>query len=75
MIVAEVNERLEHIIKDELHLTNRQFARDMNIKDSYASHILLGDRGLSLVMLIKVCEVYNLDANWLLGLTHGDKGE
>ena len=71
----DVNKRVDILIREKLCITQRQFAKDIGIGESNVSHIIHGERPVGVDIVIRICEVYGVDANWLLGFTCGEDGE
>lgn len=52
--------------REELGYTREQFAEKLNVSVSYLAELERGRTGISVKMLIKVCEVLGLSADYVL---------
>lgn len=60
-----MNER----IKDRLHelqITNKEFAKRLNVSEAHLSMILSGKRGVSVKLLIDIAKKLNVTTDWLI---------
>lgn len=64
-----INQRVNTLIHDILKIKQREFAQTMEIKDSNVTHIIYGERPVGTKLILKMCEKYNVSAEWLLGLS------
>lgn len=64
-----INQRVNTLIHDILKIKQREFAQAMGIKDSNVTHIVYGERPVGTKLILKMCEKYNVSAEWLLGLS------
>ncbi|MCU0336411.1 MAG: helix-turn-helix domain-containing protein [Sediminibacterium sp.] len=59
------------IIRNYLNLTQKEFAIALNVAQSKISKIEMGEQSLNTEMLATIIRLYNVNADWILGL----KGE
>ncbi|MGN0507261.1 MAG: helix-turn-helix domain-containing protein [Lachnospiraceae bacterium] len=52
--------------REYLNLTREAFAEKVNLSPQFIAEIELGKKGLSLDTLIRICEYFNLSADYLL---------
>ena len=64
-----INQRVDELIHDVLKIKQREFAQDMGLKDCNVTHIIYGERPVGTKLILKMCEKYNVSAEWLLGLS------
>lgn len=62
----EVMKRLSQFMKQN-GITQKEMAEDLEITASYMSRTFkIGDRTLSMEKIHRICEIYNINENWLL---------
>ncbi len=54
------------------HLTQAQFAESLDVSTNFISEIETGKKGISQYLLARLCEQYNLSADYLLFGKEGD---
>ena len=70
--MADYTKRIRDLREDR-DLTQQQFARVLRSSQTVYSRYELGIRALPIEHLIKLCEVYNVSADYILGFTDEPK--
>lgn len=65
--MEDFQERLNKVLKDS-GLTGAEIAKMLEIHPPTLSKYTHGKSGMSIETMYKFCKVFNVDANWLLGL-------
>lgn len=65
MDLTYIGENLK-TLRLQFGLTQRDVAKKIGINTSHYSHIERGERGISILKLIKVCEIFNTTFEYLL---------
>lgn len=65
-----MNERLKEL-RVERKMSQRQVAEYLGISTRAYSHYEIGDREPSVSLLIKLCDLYDVTADYLIGRTDG----
>lgn len=60
-----INERIKHLRKNVLKLTQEQFSEDLHITRSSLSVIEIGKSVVTDRNIITICEKYNVNESWL----------
>ena len=60
-------------LREDRDLTQQQIARVLRTSQGYYSKYELGKRALPIEHLIKLCEIYNVSADYILGFTDEPK--
>ncbi len=61
----EVYERIKHLRKNVLKITQEQFAATLNISRPNVGNIECGRTGITDRLISDICEVYNVNETWL----------
>lgn len=60
-----MNERIKDRLR-ELQITNKEFAKRLNVSEAHLSMILSGKRGVSVKLLIDIAKKLNVTTDWLI---------
>lgn len=60
-----MNERIKDRLR-ELQITNKEFAKRLNVSEAHLSMILSGKRGVSVKLLIDIANKLNVTTDWLI---------
>ena len=60
--------RLEELLIS-LDISNRQFALKTGVAEHYISYWINGVRTIKMEDIVAICNLYNVSADWLLGLS------
>lgn len=61
----EIFERVKYFRKNILHLSQKEFAKKLNISGSNLSNIEIGRINLTDRVINEICDVYNINKEWL----------
>lgn len=61
----DINERIRHLRKDILKLTQLEFSKELNISRSNMGNIEIGRIAVTNRVIIDICETYNINEEWL----------
>lgn len=61
----EVHERIRHLRKDILKLTQQEFSDSLKISRSNAGNIEIGRIAVTDRVILDICETYNVSIEWL----------
>lgn len=64
-INAEMSSRLRELRKDELHMTQEQFAESIGISRPNLTNIEVGNVSLTDRTIKTICSIHNVSENWL----------
>lgn len=60
-----INSRIQEII-EENHMTKQEFANSINASVTMLYQWSLGKARVSLNVVVKICEAFNISADWLI---------
>lgn len=69
MKLNSIGQRVDYLIHELLKIKQREFAHAIGIKDSNVSHIIHDERPVGVGLIKKICTIYGVSAEWLLGLS------
>ncbi len=60
-----MNERLQELRKEHLHMTLEKFAEPLGVQNSAISKLEKGRTNLTDQMILSICRTYNVNEEWL----------
>ena len=70
--ILNINERIKHLRKDFLHMTQEEFASSIKISRSNLGSIEIGRITLTDRVISDICEKFNINESWLRTGEGGD---